>query len=389
MSRMEPEIGPRALRLPPSVAEALRRELPPLAEEILAVIAVEVPAYARPLEGKFGAGVNRGVQIALSHFLELAEGEPGASPALGRELYVDLGRAEVRAGRPLDALLTAYRVGARVSWGRLAEVGLRSGLDGPALVALAAAVFAYIDELSAASAQGFAAEQSALAGDRDRRLRSLALLLVGGAPAAQLDAAADSAGWAPPATLTPVLVPGPGALDLAGRWDDRSLVVDEEDGALLLLPDVDGPGRHARLDRLLGGRAAVVGLPAPWAGVSLAVPLLRRAAALVAAGELPSGRPVSVEDELGRLVVHADPAALAELRHRRLAPFADLTERGRERLLPTLASWLRHQGDRQAVALELAVHPQTVRYRVGLLRDLLGDALDDPQHRFELALVLA
>jgi hypothetical protein len=386
---MEPEIGPRALRLPPSVAEALRRELPPLAEEILAVIAVEVPAYARPLEGKFGAGVNRGVQIALSHFLELAEGEPGASPALGRELYVDLGRAEVRAGRPLDALLTAYRVGARVSWGRLAEVGLRSGLDGPALVALAAAVFAYIDELSAASAQGFAAEQSALAGDRDRRLRSLALLLVGGAPAAQLDAAADSAGWAPPATLTPVLVPGPGALDLAGRWDDRSLVVDEEDGALLLLPDVDGPGRHARLDRLLGGRAAVVGLPAPWAGVSLAVPLLRRAAALVAAGELPSGRPVSVEDELGRLVVHADPAALAELRHRRLTPFADLTERGRERLLPTLASWLRHQGDRQAVALELAVHPQTVRYRVGLLRDLLGDALDDPQHRFELALVLA
>jgi hypothetical protein len=389
MSRMEPEIGPRALRLPPSVAEALRRELPPLAEEILAVIAVEVPAYARPLEGKFGAGVNRGVQIALSHFLELAEGEPGASPALGRELYVDLGRAEVRAGRPLDALLTAYRVGARVSWGRLAEVGLRSGLDGPALVALAAAVFAYIDELSAASAQGFAAEQSALAGDRDRRLRSLALLLVGGAPAAQLDAAADSAGWAPPATLTPVLVPGPGALDLAGRWDDRSLVVDEEDGALLLLPDVDGPGRHARLDRLLGGRAAVVGLPAPWAGVSLAVPLLRRAAALVAAGELPSGRPVSVEDELGRLVVHADPAALAELRHRRLAPFAELTQRSRERLLPTLASWLRHQGDRQAVALELAVHPQTVRYRVGLLRDLLGDALDDPQHRFELALVLA
>jgi hypothetical protein len=371
------------------VAEALRRELPPLAEQILAVIAVEVPAYARPLEGKFGAGVNQGVQIALSHFLELAEGEPGASPELGRGVYVELGRAEVRAGRPLEALLTAYRVGARVSWGRLAAVGLRTGLDGAALVALAAAVFAYIDELSAASAQGYAAEQSALAGDRDRRLRALGLLLVGGAPAAQLDAAAAAAGWVPPATLTPVLLPGAGALDVALRWDDRSLVVDEQDAALLLLPDTDGPGRRSRLDRLLDGRDAVVGLSAPWAGVSLAVPLLRRAAALVTAGVLTAAGPVSVEAELARLVVHADPAALAALRHRRLAPFAELTERSRERLLPTLASWLRHHGDRQEIARELAIHPQTVRYRVGLLRDLLGDALDDPQHRFELALVLA
>jgi hypothetical protein len=386
---MTPETGPRALRVSPTVADALRGELPALAAEIITVIAVEVPAYARPLEGRFGAGVIRGVQIALSHFLELTEGEPGSSPELGREVYVELGRAEVRAGRPLEALLTAYRVGARVSWGRLAAVGLRSGLDGPALVALAAAVFAYIDELSAATAQGYAAEQSALAGDRDRRLRALALLLVGGAPAAQLDAAAGEAGWAPPATLTPVLVAEAGAHDLAGRWDGRSLVVDEPDGTLLLLPDVDGPGRAVRLARLLDGRTAVLGLPAPWAGVSLAVPLLRRAAALVAAGELPSGRTVSVEAELARLVLHADPVALAELRHRRLAPFADLTERGRERLLPTLASWLRHHGDRQEVARELAVHPQTVRYRVGLLRDLLGDALDDPQHRFELALVLA
>jgi hypothetical protein len=276
-----------------------------------------------------------------------------------------------------------------VSWGRLAAVGLRSGLDGPALVALAAAVFAYIDELSAATAQGYAAEQSALAGDRDRRLRAFALLLVGGAPATQLDAAAGESGWTPPATLTPVLVPEAGAFELAGRWDDRSLVADEPDGTLLLLPDVEGPGRTARLDRLLDGRGAVVGLPAPWAGVSLAVPLVRRAAALVAGGELPSGQTVWVEAELARLVLHADPVALAELRRRRLAPFADLTERGRERLLPTLGSWLRHQGDRQEVARELAVHPQTVRYRVGLLRDLLGDALDDPQHRFELALVLA
>jgi hypothetical protein len=38
------------------------------------------------------------------------------------------------------------------------------------------------------------------------------------------------------------------------------------------------------------------------------------------------------------------------------------------------------------VAAALHVHPQTVRYRLGQLRDLFGAALDDPDSRFALAL---
>jgi DNA-binding PucR family transcriptional regulator len=34
------------------------------------------------------------------------------------------------------------------------------------------------------------------------------------------------------------------------------------------------------------------------------------------------------------------------------------------------------------------VHVQTVRYRLGQLRELLGAALDDPRGRLELALAL-
>jgi DNA-binding PucR family transcriptional regulator len=40
------------------------------------------------------------------------------------------------------------------------------------------------------------------------------------------------------------------------------------------------------------------------------------------------------------------------------------------------------------MAAELNVHPQTVGYRLTQLRELFGDALDDPQVRFELELVL-
>jgi DNA-binding PucR family transcriptional regulator len=40
------------------------------------------------------------------------------------------------------------------------------------------------------------------------------------------------------------------------------------------------------------------------------------------------------------------------------------------------------------VAAALHVHPQTVRYRVAQLRDLFGEALEDPAARFELSLAV-
>ncbi len=385
--------GPLSLSLPGPLAAQLAEELPSLAGEVLSAIAREVPAYARPLEGEFGAGVRRGVQLALARFLQLTAESPEGDEdvaARGREVYTELGRGEARVGRSLDALLGAYRTGARVAWARLARLGLDAGLPATELVELAGAVFAYIDELSAASAEGFTAEQARLSGDRERRSRALAQLLLSDASARELAAAAAVAGWLPPATLTAVLVPVAAGHEVAGRWDPRSLVAAEDDPAgtgagpwaLLLLPDVDGPGQRERLDRLLSGRPCVVGLPRPWSEVRHSVALVRRAAA----GAGPGVH--RVEDVLAGLVVGADPLALQELATRRLAPFDALTAGSRTRLLATLRAWLAAQGDRSAVAAELGVHPQTVRYRLGLLREVLGEDLDDPARRFELALVL-
>ncbi|MGZ6804912.1 MAG: helix-turn-helix domain-containing protein, partial [Nocardioidaceae bacterium] len=60
----------------------------------------------------------------------------------------------------------------------------------------------------------------------------------------------------------------------------------------------------------------------------------------------------------------------------------------RDRLAETLLAWLQHRGERQRVAADLHVHPQTVGYRLGQLRELFGEALDDPEGRFELELAL-
>lgn len=56
-------------------------------------------------------------------------------------------------------------------------------------------------------------------------------------------------------------------------------------------------------------------------------------------------------------------------------------------LADTLLAWL-ETGKSSSVAARLFIHPQTARYRLHKLQDLFGDQLDDPDARFELALVL-
>ncbi len=52
-------------------------------------------------------------------------------------------------------------------------------------------------------------------------------------------------------------------------------------------------------------------------------------------------------------------------------------------------AWLGHRGSAPQVAADLHVHPQTVRYRLAALKELLGEAtLADPDARFELELAL-
>src|SRR3954468_17812915 len=98
--------------LPPEVADVLRPELPALADEIVDELSRGVPDYARPLEGPFGQALRMGVEEALSRFTRFLE-DPKADPDADREVYVNLGRGEMRAGRSLDALLAAYRLRGR------------------------------------------------------------------------------------------------------------------------------------------------------------------------------------------------------------------------------------------------------------------------------------
>ena len=84
----------------------------------------------------------------------------------------------MRAGRTLESLLSAYRLGARVAWRRFAAAGVGAGLPPDTLYLLAESIFAYIDVLSAESAEGYALEQSAVAGEAELPPARLVRMLV-------------------------------------------------------------------------------------------------------------------------------------------------------------------------------------------------------------------
>ena len=368
--------------LPPSLAAVLEPELPGLADEIVAAVAAEVPAYARPLEGTFGRGLRVGVDEALRQFLEQMR-----DPAAGREteVYRTLGRGEWREGRSLDALLAAYRVGARVAWRRMAAAGTAAGVAPETMNLLAESIFAYIDELSAESVEGYAQAQALAAGERQRRRhRLLELLLTDAtAPAAVRRRAAVDAEWTLPARAAVVVVAGDAAR-LAGRVGPDALGGTVDDCSCVLMPDPDGPGRAGILAGALGERPAAISPAATLDGLPDAFRWARAALGLRAG----RGAPVRVDDHLASLALGADPALLGRLRARALAPLADLPERTRARLAETLAAWLDERGNAVAVAERLHVHPQTVRYRLAQLRERFGEALEDADARFELMLAL-
>ncbi|NEE28211.1 PucR family transcriptional regulator, partial [Streptomyces sp. SID7982] len=92
----------------------------------------------------------------------------------GDDAAYELGRGEVRDGRSMDALLSAYRVGARVAWRCLAAGAVPAGLPAAEVAKFAELTFAYIDELSAASAAGHADELAARGRAHERHLEHLA-----------------------------------------------------------------------------------------------------------------------------------------------------------------------------------------------------------------------
>ncbi|MFF5173364.1 PucR family transcriptional regulator [Micromonospora sp. NPDC000089] len=387
------------LKLDERVADQLRGRLPVVAERTVSAITGEVPDYSGTLTGQMRDKIENAVRIALGTFLQLIERAETADPStpLSRALEAAyaLGSGEARSGRSMDALLAAYRVGARVAWREVSATTVRGGLSAETVAEFAELMFAYIDELSAASVAGHSDELASAGRVSRRYLERLTQQLLAGEPEDVLRRSAERADWPIPQTLTVVVLPRSGLRGVLAALSRHTLeggedlpgVEPTEERAVLLVPDMHG-NRRRQFATALHGHRAVIGPARPWTAVARSYQRVVRTLALGL--PRPAGdEPLDTEQHLARLVLGTDPEALADLREQVLRPLGELPDATARRLAETLRSWLLHQGRRDDVAADLFVHPQTVRYRMGQLRELYGDRLNDPETVLDLTLALA
>jgi hypothetical protein len=361
-----------------------------LAEERLMVTAAAQVAIRDLVEG----AARRVAEAPGSdgHPPEPSDGETSEPQGVAISLFEEAGRDQARRNRPLLTLLLAYQAGGRVAWRHISASAVRLGMPAPALAALAEAVFRAVDEISGHSTNGYLMEQAESAGMREQLLTALAeQLLMEGTEPATLEELSRQAGWPLPAGAAVVLVRpddqvGPRAL---ARLAPSALHVRWGAFPGAIVPDAGAPGTRQRLAAVLRGCAAAVGPAVPLRDLPESARVTRDAVAWIWDTPWGGARPFFVDEHLDAVIVHRDERLLAALRARSLAPLQLAARSSREAFRDTLRSWLVHMGDRRAVAAELQVHPQTVRYRISRLQELFGPVLDDPSGRLRLLLALA
>jgi hypothetical protein len=339
---------------------------------------------------------------------------PGAEP-LARMREVAARRAE--EGLPLDAVVSAYHVGAEVC---LAEVLAYAGPgDLPAVIATQRLLLGYLQRMTGAASAGYFQERQAAFGDEYTARQSLLSALLDGVPAAP---AAERAGLRlPPCYLVLSLAVGPHPDELAPRVDTavaarrklRRLRVELE--------------RHVRNGGVRGGAADGGDAPPPPRGLAVLSPLSALSAdggvvllpypvaadrlgerdwawlagvldhmARVSGAEISAGAAGCAPDGVAAAVrlaaevrqvaaafgrgpgLHRLSDVLLEYQLTRPSPARDelasllgpLTSR--PELLETVREYVACGLDRHRAAARLQVHPNTVNYRLRKVASLTG-----------------
>jgi hypothetical protein len=353
----------------------MRPALPALVDGIVTEVWRAVPVYARP--GSYGRVTRHGVECAVALFVDLVQ-DPLAPRDELYETCRRLGAGEAREGRTLDDLQTAYRVGTRVGWRWIMRLGRRHQLSSAVMARLAEMLFGYADELARMSVRG---HREALDGTRTGLRRRLLRLVTGpgAVPAGLLTELAAAADWPVPPEVAAVAVEEPGDTS----WGPEVLAELDAPHPYVLLPAPVDALSVARL----GSRVAV-GPPTEPRAAAHSLRWARAALRLVADGALPDEPVIWCAEHLTTLWLLSDEHLTDQVARRELAPLTRFPDRTRRRLGETLLSWLQNGGNSEKIAVDLSVHPQTVRYRVRQLKQAFGARLEDPDARFAMQTAL-
>ncbi len=349
---------------------------------------------------EFRADVRASTRLHIRRGLRIlaARPDPGDRES-AVDLWRDTGRRRARQDVPLELVLNAYTLGARVLWEALVA---RAQVDGvvqvgdPVLLSAARTVWANLDVQNGVLIDAYRRESARMhRQDLQRQQGVLDALLEGRGADPEYAAEARGAlhiGAEDAVACVVSLDVGDGdtlgavedRLDRVGipaRWHVRS-------GVLYGLLSGDLPDEAGLVELVAGhatGRTGIAVSGDGLAGFATAFQLAHRAAETVPRGER---RVVSVSQRLPEVLLAGSPQVTPLLVAQTLGPVLALPEPQAQTLLDTLAALLRHDGSPTHAATDLYCHRNTVIYRLKQLEELTGRSLSDPRDKMLLALAL-
>ncbi|MFC6148713.1 MULTISPECIES: helix-turn-helix domain-containing protein [Mumia] len=356
-----------------AVQRAVARDADQVTARVIGVVLREIPAYAHvsPTQRDEIAAI---ASWALQRTVEMWVDESSMTASDLRR-FRGIGAARATDGRPLPAILRAYRIAAVESADLIVELGAGT-LDVTDVAALNRTMLVGVDELSEALFAGYEEASAHLREDRDRVLATLAADLLAGRQTSR-------AALADRSTRLGITIPSRLVLTLTAPSATPTPV-----------PRTESPS-HPRPFHLTHASAShtahlTEGLLPPSTGGrvvldDLTVAQLPRAYRLATgaydhapARAYARSGPLGLADVLlVALLAGTDPEAGSDLPAAALGP---LLEPAQAHLLDGLAAYLDH-GRATEAAAALSLHPQSVRHRLRRVRDLTGRDLDDSWDR--------
>jgi hypothetical protein len=365
------------------VVSALHARLPELGERMAQRIRSDVDAYHD--ESLIPFDSLRRSCTANADLLLKQLGRTGAQdPSPARET----GRIRAEQGVPLADTLHAYRIGFELVWTEvLAEARTRPEVSDAQLVSQSAEVWALFGRYAEAVAATYRETTAELTSRRQARRSALVEALFSGVIADRtLWEAARELGLPDrgPYVVVAATADAPGEEPLAGT--DAALRQAQVHFAWRLLPDqqiglaaLPTTAAERTCLRVLRRAGARVGISPRFHSLR-DTPRALRFARTALAGLQGTGPGVArFDDDPLAMVVAAAPDEAAHLVEVVLQPLLDLPAAERARLLDTLEHWYAAAGVATDAARSLFVHPNTVRYRLRRVEELVGRSLSDPR----------
>lgn len=383
------EARPHGRLAPQRALEQFRSELPWLVAQIASAIQAEVPAYAGGIGGERRFKIETALRFGLREFAEYSAGKARLDIGVA-SCFKHLGWSEGFDGQTTEALRGAFNVAAREVWAALHRITLDQGLTVLVLGRLGDALFGMSAKLWVQVEDGYRVGQTNFDDSRDQCQAKLARCLLGDESVGDLETLADNASWQLPPSSLVVCAEAPERVsDLESELSQAGAFVFVDEALAVAVCDVSAKAEV--LDCFVGLISDVpvtISPPAQPSQLVDAVKLALRAHLLIYSHVIPCTQIVDCSQHKIVLWLQSEPLLRDLIVDEMLTPFDGLTSRRRTVLATTMVAWLEHGRTAPAVAKQLGVHPQTVRYRLQQLKVLMGHRLDDPEAAFQTLMAL-